>query len=348
MKVSQRTLFVLILIFVLVISGAQANAVQAVAHKSSVPGRLKVWIPAGMIGRDYWIYVNGHIVSAPPHGPASPKSNEILVVASGRIGSKGNRETMDGWEIWTKQGLILKMRHEEYDDRLMSYIHSGSGDDLHLFQPFEIALRPAKYTVEVAILSEGASKLPPHSPSSFPFVITRKYAVDVIPGQVARIYPGVPDDWTEDPLPPALAAYRVCPKGAVAPDADQLRRWVGDYMDDPMVKILRGVDSSSVPSSQGVVVLNLPPAQGGPREFDGKQIAYIVDAIAVRNPVPGHREVADCQNRFPQFPQAYALYDKTVSFIDDEIESFRKLAPDLTPRAGTDSVLPQQRRPREP
>jgi hypothetical protein len=119
---------------------------------------------------------------------------------------------------------------------------------------------------------------------------------------------------------------RVCPKGPVPPDVDQLQRWVKEYTDDPVVKTLRGVDASSLSGPKGIVVLSLPPAQGGSREFDGKQISYIVEAISAGRKLPNHSDVAECQRRFPQFSRSYAEYDKMINFIDDDMESFRKLA----------------------
>ncbi len=326
---------VLVLLLVTVGFPPNASAQKAGSSKSgrSALGTLKIWVPAGMVGANYWIYLNGHIVSA-PRGTADPGSQSFITVATGKIGSDGRRETKDGWEIWTAEGLVLKMLHENYDSRLTSYLNSGPGDTLHFFQTFDLRLHPNKYTVEVAILSRGGPSGSPYSMSPLPFVITQKYVGDVRPGQITQLYTGVPDDWSDTRLAQALLADRVCPKGPAPPDADQLQRWVKEYMDDPMVKILRGVDTSTPSRPKGGVVLNLPPTQGGPREFDGNQIGYIADSISVRHNLPSHSEVAACQSRFPQFSQSYAEYDKMISLIDSDMESFRKLAATLIASGG--------------
>jgi len=161
-------------------------------------------------------------------------------------------------------------------------------------------------------------------------VITRKYDVDVLPGQMAQIYPGVPDDWSDVQAIRAQRVYRVCPGGAAPPDVGQLQSWVKGYMDDPMLQAIRSAGTTTSRSQRkGVVMLDLPPAQGGSREFDGSQISHILGAILAQHELPDHSDVADCQKRYPQFSQSYAVYDKIIGDVDSDIESVRKLAADL-------------------
>ena len=58
----------LILFLVLVGIPPHTNAEHA---PKPAPARLTVWVPSGVVGNNYWIYVNGHIVSAPP-SPVGP------------------------------------------------------------------------------------------------------------------------------------------------------------------------------------------------------------------------------------------------------------------------------------
>jgi hypothetical protein len=323
-----RHFSLLILLILLSLSTTVAYGQVAKSPRSAL-GTLKVWVPAGMIGDDYWIYLNERLKSGPPHGSTDPRSHDFMTVSVGPIGSNGHQESKDGWDIWTSEGLILRMRHEIFDSRLASYIDSAAGDELHVFKVFELQLHPDKYTVEIAILSRGGSSASPFAVNSFPFVVTQKYVADVRPGQITKLYTGVPDDWSETRLAQAMRVDRLCPDGAAPPDFAQLQHWVKDYVDDPVVKSLHDVNASSFSPPKGVVVLNLPSAQGGPREFDGSQITYIVDAILAHHNLPSHDEVAACQGRFPQFSRSYAAYDKMMSSIDTDIASFRKLAADL-------------------
>ncbi len=330
MNRSPRILFLrysILLILFFVTAGLSPHTSAAQTGPRSAAGKLKIWVPAGMIGDDYWIYLNGRLRSAPPRGP-DPRNQNFITVPLGNVGSGGN-QVREGWEIWTAQGSVLRMRHEEYDNRLNNYINSPAGDTLHFFRAVELSLPPEKYTVEILILSRGTGPGGNYSGSSFPFVITRKYVVDVRPGQMAQIYPGVPDAWSDVRAIPAVRAYRVCPGGPVAPDVEQLQSWARGYMDDPVLQTIRGAGASTRARRKGVVVLDLPPEQGGEREFDGGQVGHMLNAVLAQHELPNHSDVADCQKRYPQFSQSYAVYDKIISDIDKDIESVRKLAADL-------------------
>ena len=286
-------------------------------------------MPAGIVGADYWVYVNGRLQSAPPHGPTDPRSSAVMTVAVGGVNGDGSGTPNNGWDIWNRDGLVLRMRHESFDDRLNTYINTASGDEFHLFQVFELQVRPARYTVEIVVLSRGGSSTSPYMVSSFPFVVTRKYVSDVRPGEIVKLYPGVPDEWSQTRLAQAISADRVCPSGETPPDIGQVEGRVTEYLDDPIVKALRGAYRSSGVRSGRVVTLNLPVGQGGSREFDASQIRYIADAILAHYNLPGHDEVAACQRRYPQYSRSYSMYDRVLNSIDSDIESFRKLAADL-------------------
>jgi hypothetical protein len=225
----------------------------------------------------------------------------------------------NGWLVRSEKGPVLRMQHE----RIFFF---ESGDATGLFQLFEISLPPGNYTVEVAILSEGNI----HdgfvtARSSFPFVITRKYVEDVSPDRATEVKVAIPDDWTQGGIG-AVAEPQIC-GGTSPPDIDQLRHFITAYMDDPVVKALRGVDPSLLAEPDGVVALNLPLAQGGMREFDGVQVGYIAEAVRSRHYMIGtHEQVASCLKHFPQFSDAYAEYDKMITFMDNDLAAYSKLA----------------------
>lgn len=321
------------LLLVLLLVSSLPLMAQAKSRSSShpVPGKLKIWVPAGIVGDNYWIYLNGHIVSTPPHAAEELKHAEVITVATGKLNADGTRESNDGWDVWNADGLVLRMRHEDWDRTINAYLNSGTGDTLHIFQAVELPLYPGEYTVEVAILSTGESNSGPHGTTSFPFVFTRKSSMNVQRGKTAQIYLAIPDRWSNAPaVIPAVPFRRVCPGAQAAPpDVNQLERLVKQYMNDPLVQVLRGADAAGVTPSKGVVVLDLPQEQGGPHEFDGSQIRHIADAIAASNDLPTQRDVDDCQNQFPQFSKSYAQYGKIISDINNDIESFRKLAAKL-------------------
>jgi hypothetical protein len=327
--------YAILLFLFLVIPGLlpHANAAQANSNDSDRPedGRLKIWVPAGIVGDDYWIYLNGSIVRSPPRVPTDRRRRDIMTDQTGNQ----NVGRGDGWVI-EAQGYRLEIHHEDYDNDFHlpddcdmkrggtgCYLSAASGDTQHLFQAFQLSLPPGKYTVEIAMLpveqARGNSGY-----SSFPFVITRKHVVDVRPDDKTQLDVGVPDDWIDSPRGgPLLPVF--CPDSPYPPNGYYVDRLRG-YMDDPIVKALQYVADES---SQGVVVLHLPQAQGGEREFDGKQITYIADAIAHLYRHASHREVEECRSKFPEFAPAYTEYDELISVVDNDIARFRKLAANL-------------------
>jgi len=298
-------------------SSSQPAAREAVPAQA---GSLKVWVPAGMWapartgGADYWIYVDGHIAGAPPHEAMHAYGSMDIVVV------KAN----GGWEIWNAHGKVLGMAHEDWDNRLDGYINSNPPDPLHIFQATEIPLPPGKYTVQGMMQSNTVG-------TGFPFVLTRTYSVEVRPGQPTQLYMAVPDGWTD----PGLATFTArqirafCPTTSAAPDVNELQSQASEYLDDPMVTLLVQASSSVRTPSQRVVTLALPAAEGGPREFDGTAIADIAQSIESRNSFPSQDEIARCATEYPEYAQPYRAYGQTIAVIDQDVESFFKLAKDL-------------------
>ena len=190
-----------------------------------------------MIHDNYWIYLNGHIVSAPPHHAPDAGSRNFVSV-----------KTHDGWEIWTKDGLILRSIHDQgWDNRYDPYALSlASRDALHLFQAVDLPLRAGKYSVDLATLS-GATLSESEWKSSFPFVFTGAWDVDVQPGRTRQLFLQVPEHFDDSVGLPAAMANRLCNNGPHPPtaaDLDSLQRTIKAYMDDPTVRSLRAARAS--------------------------------------------------------------------------------------------------------
>jgi hypothetical protein len=307
-----RHLITLFLFFILAIYPHQGSAASSKTTRSA-GGTLQVWVPAGLMGDNYWIYLNGHLVSAPPHN--APTSADDLIMV--KVGS--------GWELWNHQGLMLKSIGDDGWDRDHSpyTLDAATRDALRLFQPVEIPLRAGSYRIDLVVLPQG-----PVYNSSFPFVTSVGWQVEVRKGKTSQLFLSIPSNFTRTGGAPRLhPMYRVCPGAPAPPDLVQLQGLIKEYLDDPMVKILRS--ASVVPHHKGIVVLDLPSEQGGSREFDGKQIRHIADTIAVHHDFPSQDDVNDCLRRFPQFSRSYGQYGKLLSVIDQDLAYFRKLADEL-------------------
>ncbi len=290
---------------------SQAAAPQAADTASA--GTIKVFVPAGMVGADYWIYVDGHLAGGPPHEAMHPYGSSNIVVV----------KTSGGWQTWNSNGVVLGMSHENYDKSLDAYINSNPPDPQHIFQATELSFPPGTHSVQGMILS-------PKAESRFPFVLTRTYSIEVKPGETAQIYIAVPDDWTNVPAPPPARAIRAfCPSSAQLPNFDELQSQASAYMAEPMVQVLVTASSGVRTPGQRVVTLALPAELGGPREFDGAGISAIVDAITLNNAFPGPDEIERCATEYPDYAGPYRDYGRAIAAIDQDVGHFRQLAKDL-------------------
>ena len=104
-----------------------------------------------------------------------------------------------------------------------------------------------------------------------------------------------------------------------------MKQKIRAYKDDPIAQALRAANAR-LSHPKDVVRVDLPSEQGGPREFDGAQILAMVAAISEQYDLPSQNDIQECQRQYPQFSRSYAMYGDLIRFVDDELESFRKLA----------------------
>ena len=307
-----RYFITLILFFILAAYPHHAHAASPKAARSA-SGTLQVWVPTGYIGDDYWVYLDGHLVSAPPHN--TPESPTDLLVIKNR----------NGWELWGVKGRVLRSIGDEGWDRDYSPYDKDAAarDAWHLFQPVELPLRAGSHLIDLVVLQQGSD-----FKGSFPFVASSGWQKDIRKGKTTQLFLPIPNNFSKDFSVAAAQAFRLCPGAPAPPDLGELQGLIKEYLADPMVKVLRSV--SATPHHKGRVVLDLPPEQGGAREYDGIQIRHIADTIGYRHNFPKQSDVNDCQQRFPQFSRSYARYGELLSVIDKDLETFRKLADEVT------------------
>jgi hypothetical protein len=288
------------------------------AGESSVDagqGTLIVWVPAGFTGDDFWVYLDGHLVSAPPHGTRK----HISMHFHGKDGA---------WLILNPNGIGGLLTENGYfvdNDNYRSYLHANlnaeSGDSKGLFYPLHFPIQHGTYTVEVAYLKNGTDQ------SSFPFAISPKYQANVYPypSSVTELHIGVPDDWvfSEHGIPV------MAPEGCVdKPNASYIMQQMKTYFDDPVVQALTVPQGYS--NSDGIVTLDLPLAQAGSRGYDSAQIKYIASAILDRyyniDHGPSQSYIDDCKNSHPEWSLSFDEYGRIISDAKGALQSVHRLA----------------------
>jgi len=309
---------------------AAAAASEAAKNQALLDmGTLKLWVPAGVVGDDYWVYLNGHIVSAPPHGTRKQSDYFLSHVERG-LGDDNkegwNLETYDlGESLYIRDGAFLM------SDSLRRYIdrnfNPSSGDAKHLFYPVDLHLRAGKYIVEVLYLSKSSSGWAGFKVGdSFPFAISPKYIASVKKDGMAHLRIGVPNDWND--YPGTRAKTQACNIFNGRPNMDQIIHGIQSYMADPVVQALRTLDVSILSQPKGIVVLGLPPAYGGAREFEVSQITYIANAILYNYEVgyPEHEDIVKCRHDYPGLSQTYDELDMMVSDLESQLQLVHTLA----------------------
>jgi hypothetical protein len=301
---------------------SQGNA-RAVSETgpSTENGNLAIQVPVGAVGGDYWIYVDGHIASGPPHGIAARQNPDIVLAARRSQEPTGEIVGSNGWSIATIDGPVLGITHENWDSSLADYLNASPKDRLHIFQETDVAVTPGSHTVEIAFLTQANHEAWNSLWPSFPFAISRKYTTDVQANHTAQIFAAIPDLWS--PTAELSAAAALCP-AAQPPDAKHLRDLFAAYAQDPIVVILRKSSFAMREPSERTAMLDLPPEQGGPREFDAGQIGDIVDAIVANHPLPTQDEISNCAKRYPILARSFASYGQTVALFASDMDSFRK------------------------
>ncbi len=278
-------------------------------------GTLIVWVPAGLTGDDFWVYLSGHLVSAPPHGTTMR-------------GFSLNKTSDNGWEIedyFSDPPSVLFSQNGYFVDseNYRSYIHANlnvaSGDSKGLFYPVHIPIQAGRYTVELAYFSKNQYQ------SSFPFAISPKYHANVEAGTSTELHIGVPDNWVDRVIPSAATPSPSC---AQKPDVSYLTREMNAYLEDPVVQALSIHKEYS--NADGVVTLDLPIAEGGSREYDSVQVRDLADATLDHyyniDHGPSQSYIDDCKNSNPEWSSSFDEYAMILGRVRDELQFLHRLA----------------------
>jgi hypothetical protein len=276
---------------------------------------LRVWVPAGVVGDRYWIYLNGHIATAPTASDSTDGGTDLIVVKSSESSGEGKPGTV--WELFGPGGVALRIRHEQWDSQVTAFL--SEAEPHHLFKPVDLPLPPGNYTVDLLIESRGTSSSEPN----FPFAITHRRAITVASGKMITVVAGIPDDWVDRPDSPVAAEAglhcRLAP-GAAGLDGLQLK--LKAYNADAVVNALRG----AMGIGNGLVLLKLPPSLGGARDFDGPQLKEIIGAVDQAMHFASERDLSDCEQVYPDFSTSFAAYGEIVGQARGEIDGFEKEA----------------------
>lgn len=268
-------------------------------------GLVRVWIPAGNVGGIYWIYLDGRLQSIPASTQDVAGFNVVFVPEGGwqAFGDNGAVVASARWDVWIKPYL-------------------ASGDKYRIFRTVELPVAAGTHNVELMVPTTGKSS----SLAPLPFAITAKYAAHVISGRAVDIYPAIPADWTTSIQASPAAWASPCQSSGfrLSEMQESYLSWGQRYQSNPIVKLLHAVRGSVSPDSVTVEI----DLEGGTREFARDQMERIVNKISLNAQDRfnhDHAEIAYCKSRQPQFAKAFDEYDKTITLIEEDLASLKRM-----------------------
>lgn len=293
-----------ILLLCLTVGILQADAQRKAGNTArQATGTLKLKVPSGITGDNYWIYINGKLVSSPPRATAGPQPVMVVNLADGS----------GRWEAWASEGLVTS------STRLDEYVRSG---DTHgLFRDLELQLPPGSHSVEFLV--------PGTSSGMFPYVGSTKSGLVVRPGSTTEVYLSIPQGWNNSFRLVAAAnaiGMSLCPnirQFDIAKPTEVLLRAVTDYRNLPLRELMLRA-KSDYRTGDSVVKIDFG---SGPREVDGGQMETIIAGLY--GPPYTRDDVAYCRRYLPQYSEAFNEFETTIEWVQRDIRSFRKLAEDL-------------------
>jgi hypothetical protein len=325
-------------------AGLLIIAVSAQSSASGTPGpgngTLTISVPYEHIGIIAWAYLDGKLVITPPRGNLA----EIYFWDN----------NCNGWKFTDENRLTLTTCLGKYEN-LASYLEKASAYGKNLFRTWDISVPAGKHTVEAAFLWQGtqcdrthpaetsffpyAKRTHPAEAGFFPFVFSAKYTATVISGKKTDIYVAPPDGYDlAYPMPVAPAAIaagcHLVYKGQPSEDSlGEFNNALNEFEKDPRVAALLLAAASNAADPRGAVELDLPADWGGPHEFNGAQIHYIVES-ALRTQrlwrvMPSSSDVAECRQKYPDFAPTFDKYDRLINFVEGQLMAIDKLETSL-------------------
>lgn len=284
---------------------ATSDQVQAQTARPLL-GTLIVKVPRGFLpSQDYWLYVNGQIVAAPPYGPFTKPYREFAVFEVDR-----------GHEYHDVDGLAVRIEGGRF-----TYSRPGLPRE-PVFESHPIQLAPGKYVVE--LLTRAVNH-------SFPFAVAR-IEVQVAAGKTEEIEFDIPAG-TDEMRVARASRCGICVFSAHSPEKtvefiqDDFNRAVQKYEESPIVPVLNQVllNLSVTPPSQPSMFANLPDSMGGGRELNARQMSLIIEDLETDYRFPSIDGNSSLRSAAPPIPQIAAQLALQITEHNKRIDNFRQI-----------------------
>lgn len=268
-----------------------------------------IQVPRGFLpSDDYWVYVNGKMVSAPPHATFPTLKRDFMHETAGSDAAPRDEYwDADGRAAFSEGGRFTFQR---------TGVRERVFEDLTLAEK-----RPGKYVVE--LMTRAAMK-------PFPFALQR-IEVQLASGGTQHVELGIPPGTDERSIIQA-SRCSTC-YISIHPPAQtlefihaDLNRTVDAFDNNPIVPALDEtvLNLSVTPGRNPTVSAALPLSMGGGRELDARQIALILTALENDYAFDTINNKA-LLNAAPPTPQLAAALSLRISKHNARIANFQKI-----------------------
>jgi hypothetical protein len=288
--------------------GLVCSSMHAQAAKPQ-SGTLVIKVPRGFLpSDDYWLYVNGKMLSAQPHPAFTTLNREFMHVAAGSDAAPSD-------EYWDATGRAAVCEAGRW-----TFPRAGVRE--RVFEAVTLAEPPRKYVVE--LMTRSANK-------PFPFAIARM-ETDIAAGATQTIELGIPPG-TDEAYIVQASRCSTC-SISIHPPAQtlefihgDLNRTVAALDANPIVAALDEMlaNLSVTPGRTPTVSATLPLAMGGGRELDARQVSLILTALQNSYGFPDIDQNAKLQSAEPPTPQLAAALSLRIKQHNARIDKFQKI-----------------------
>jgi hypothetical protein len=272
-------------------------------------GTLVIQVPRGFLpSDDYWVYVNGKMVSAPPHAAFPTLKRDFMQVIGGSDAAPRD-------EYWDADGRAAFSEGGHF-----TFQRAGVRE--RVFEDLPLAQKaPGKYVVE--LMTRAAMK-------PFPFALQRIEA-QLASGGTQHVELGIPagtdETWSAQASRCSACFISIHPPAETLEfiHAD-LNRTVDAFDKSAIVPVLDEtmLNLSVTPGRKPTVSAALPLSMGGGRELDARQIELILTALE-NNYGFGTIKNKALLNAEPPTPQLAAALSLRISEHNARIASFQKI-----------------------
>jgi hypothetical protein len=290
--------------------GPEAGAAREEIQKITAKRNSRFSMPLGIRTRcqikfpalvaDYWLYIDGRLVSAPPHPDIRHEYTQIALAPT------------QGYEFSDKEGMAAVVN----PGGQIVYVRKGA--EIYTAQTFDV--EPGTHTLGFLLLNK----------TGFPLAVASA-DLELKTGDSKGYWFNMPADYVANEMPAAVVPFFV-----ENTDWQQSFSWrqatvkkkIKAFADDPVVQALNQakLGAAAAPAEHSRIWVDLPAEHGGKRELDGRLVAALLKYIADEHGIDEHATTWAPDDSPADYKDSLAKLLPLIRAHNRRIESLKELA----------------------